>query len=44
MSNVHIFPFSPKEGTPAAKMPQLKKLINQRVLIAKNFTEKIKKK
>ena len=45
MSNVHIFPFSPKEGTPAAKMPQIKKkLINQRVLIAKNFTEKIKKK
>ena len=30
ISNVHIFPFSPKEGTPAAKMPQIKKkLINK---------------
>ena len=43
ISNVHIFPFSPKEGTPAAKMPQIKKeLINQRVLRAKNFSENIK--
>ena len=24
ISNVHIFPFSPKEGTPASKMPQIK--------------------
>ncbi len=45
ISNVHIFPFSPKEGTPAAKMPQVKKeLINERVLIAKRFSENIKKK
>ena len=29
MSNVHIFPFSPKEGTPAAKMPQIKKKIDK---------------
>ena len=43
ISNVHIFPFSPKEGTPAAKMPQIKKeLINKRVLRAKNFSENIK--
>ena len=25
ISNVHIFPFSPKKGTPASKMPQIKK-------------------
>ena len=25
IANVHIFPFSPKEGTPAARMPQIKK-------------------
>ena len=43
ISNVHIFPFSPKKGTPAAKMPQIKKeLINKRVLKAKNFSENIK--
>ena len=45
ISNVHIFPFSPKKGTPASKMPQIKKeLINKRVQIAKNFSENIKKK
>ena len=44
ISNVHIFPFSPKKGTPASKMPQIKKeLINKRVQIAKNFSENIKK-
>ena len=33
-----------KEGTPASKMPQIKKeLINKRVQIAKNFSENIKK-
>lgn len=43
IANVHIFPFSPKEGTPAARMPQIKKkLINERVLKAKNISEKIK--
>ncbi len=45
ISNVHIFPFSPKKGTPASKMPQIKKeLINKRVQIAKNLSENIKKK
>ena len=44
ISNVHIFPFSPKKGTPASKMPQIKKeLINKRVQIAKNFSERNKK-
>ena len=44
ISNVHIFPFSPKKGTPASKMPQIKKeLINKRVQIAKKFSENIKK-
>ena len=23
-TNVHIFPYSPKDGTPASKMPQIK--------------------
>ncbi len=45
ISNVHIFPFSPKKGTPASKMPQItKELINKRAQIAKNFSENIKKK
>ena len=43
IANVHIFPFSPKEGTPAARMPQIKKkIINERVIKAKNISEKIK--
>ena len=30
-TNVHIFPFSPKKGTPAARMPQIeKKIISER--------------
>jgi threonylcarbamoyladenosine tRNA methylthiotransferase MtaB len=27
LTNLHIFPFSPREGTPAAKMPQLERSI-----------------
>ena len=27
ISHLHIFPFSPKKGTPAARMPQIEKLI-----------------
>ena len=45
ISNVHVFPFSPKGGTPAARMPQVKKeLINERVFRAKHISENIKKK
>jgi threonylcarbamoyladenosine tRNA methylthiotransferase MtaB len=25
LTNLHVFPFSPREGTPAAKMPQLER-------------------
>ena len=41
-SNMHIFPFSPKKGTPAARMPQLQKsIINERTAYARKFFEKI---
>ncbi len=31
LTNLHVFPFSPREGTPAAKMPQLDRgVIKQR--------------
>ncbi len=44
-SNVHIFPFSPKEGTPASRMPQIeKKIIFERSQEAKILCRKILKK
>ncbi len=44
-SNVHIFPFSPKKGTPASRMPQIeKKIINSRIEEARALCRKILKK
>lgn len=41
-SNMHIFPFSPKKGTPAARMPQVEKsIINERAAYARKVFEKI---
>jgi len=42
-SNLHIFPFSPKKGTPASKMPQIKKILKtQRASLMKSVGYKIK--
>jgi threonylcarbamoyladenosine tRNA methylthiotransferase MtaB len=41
-SNMHIFPFSPKKGTPAARMPQVEKsIVNERAAYARKVFEKI---
>ncbi len=41
-SNMHIFPFSPNKGTPAARMPQVEKsTINKRAEYARKVFEKI---
>ena len=41
-SNMHIFPFSPKKGTPAARMPQVEKsIINERAAYARKVFKKI---
>ncbi len=41
-SNVHIFPYSPKEGTPASKMPQVpNKIKKERVKILREESSKI---
>jgi len=38
---LHVFPFSPRTGTPAARMPQVdKKIIKQRAKILRNLGEK----
>ena len=38
---LHVFPFSPRTGTPAARMPQLdKKVIKERAKILRNLGEK----
>ena len=42
-SNLHIFPFSPKIGTPANKMPQIeRKIINNRAKQLRNLGSKLK--
>ena len=42
-SNLHIFPFSPKIGTPANKMPQIEgKTINNRAKKLRNLGSKLK--
>ena len=42
-SNLHIFPFSPKIGTPANKMPQIeRKTINNRAKQLRNLGSKLK--
>ena len=44
-SNIHIFPFSPKKGTPASKMPQVENHIKKhRVEIIKKTSDSIIKK
>ena len=41
-NNVHFFPFSPRNKTPAAKMPQvLNSVIKSRIKKAKNFTHNL---
>ena len=41
-NNVHFFPFSAKNKTPAAKMPQvLNSVIKSRIKTAKNFTNRL---
>ena len=41
-SNMHIFPFSPKKGTPAARMPQVEKsTINERAAYARKVFKEI---
>ena len=41
---LHVFPYSPRPGTPAAKMPQNdKKVSKQRAKILREKGEKIKK-
>ena len=41
-SNVHFFPFSPKKGTPASKMPQVNpKDIKNRIKYARRFASNI---
>ncbi|MAI29988.1 MAG: tRNA (N(6)-L-threonylcarbamoyladenosine(37)-C(2))-methylthiotransferase MtaB [Rickettsiales bacterium] len=41
-NNVHFFPFSPRNKTPAEKMPQvLNSIIKSRIKIAKNFTNRL---
>lgn len=38
---LHVFPFSPREGTPAAKMPQLdREIIKKRAKILRNIGER----
>ncbi len=38
---LHVFPFSPRTGTPAARMPQVdKRIIKQRAKILRNLGEK----
>ncbi len=38
ISHLHVFPFSPREGTPAARMPQLeKKVIKERAAKLRNL-------
>ena len=42
-TNIHIFPFSPKEGTPASKMPQVSNIDkNKRVSDLRELGAKIK--
>ena len=44
-NNVHFFPFSARNKTPAARMPQvLNSVIKSRIKIAKNFTNRLIKK
>ncbi len=41
-TNIHIFPFSPKKGTPASRMPQVKEEIKkQRVQILRKESQKL---
>ena len=41
-SNVHVFPFSPKDGTPAARMPQVnEKIKRERVKALRKLSDKI---
>tara|TARA_Y100000589_G_scaffold219883_1_gene207505 strand:- start:1213 stop:2454 length:1242 start_codon:yes stop_codon:yes gene_type:complete len=43
-TNVHFFPFSPKTGTPASKMPQVsRKKVFERIETAKSFFKKLLK-
>ena len=49
ISHLHIFPFSPKKNTPAARMPQLEKpIIKKRAqdlrLLGDNLLSLVKKK
>ena len=41
-SNIHIFPFSPKEGTPASKMPQVEDNVKKhRIEVIKRVSNQI---
>ncbi len=40
LSHLHVFPFSPREGTPAARMPQLpRKLVKERAALLRSAGE-----
>ena len=42
LTNLHVFPFSPREGTPAAKMPQLdRSVVKQRAARLRAAGEKV---
>ena len=44
-SNVHLFPFSPKKGTPAERMPQVDiKKIKNRMTVARSHAVEVQKK
>ena len=43
-SNVHLFPFSPKKGTPAERMPQVDiKKIKNRMTVARSHAVEVQK-